>query len=143
MKLIPKLKPDFVTILIGVNDYVQGVDSQTFQHNLEYIVTTVQRQLPKPGNVLMVTIPDYGKTPTGAQFGSPASSEAGIRDFNQIIINAAAKHKVPVADIFEVSQKVSADPSLIARDGLHPSGKQYTDWTGVIYATLQSSELPL
>ncbi len=34
LPLVKELKPQFVTILIGVNDYVQGVSLQTFQKNL-------------------------------------------------------------------------------------------------------------
>jgi acyl-CoA thioesterase-1 len=142
LPLVPKLKPDFVTILIGVNDYVQGVDASTFAQHLDYIISTVQKQLPKPGNIVLVTIPDYGKTPTGAQYGSPQESEKGIAAFNAIITAAGAKYNLPVADIFAVSQKVAADPSLIADDGLHPSGKEYTAWTNIIYQTLKTAQLP-
>jgi acyl-CoA thioesterase-1 len=143
LPLVPKLKPDFVTIQIGVNDYVQHVDAAVFAKNLNYIITTVQAQLPNPANLVLVTIPDYGKTPTGAQYGSPASTEIGIKAFNDIIVKAGAQYRVPVADIFAVSQQVAADPSLIAADGLHPSAKEYTAWTDIIYATVQTNHLPL
>lgn len=142
LPLVQRLKPNFVTILIGVNDYVQGVDAATFAQHLDYIILTVQKQLPKPGNLVLVTIPDYGKTPAGARFGSPESSEAGIKSFNTIITQAGTKYNIPVADIFGISQKVVSDPTLIADDGLHPSGKQYTDWTDIIYQTLQTNKLP-
>ena len=142
LPLVPQLKPEFVTILIGVNDYVQGVDAATFSQRLDYIISTIQKQLPKPGNLLLVTIPDYGKTPTGARFGSPESSEAGIKAFNTIVMQAGAKYNLPVADIFTVSQKVVSDPNLIANDGLHPSGKQYTDWTDSIFKPLEANKLP-
>ena len=46
LPLVPKIKPDFVTVLIGVNDYVQGVDSVTFQKNLNYILTSLQKSRP-------------------------------------------------------------------------------------------------
>lgn len=142
LPLVTKLKPDFVTIQIGVNDYVQKVGEATFSQNLEYIISNVQKQLRKPGNMVLVTIPDYGKTPTGAHFGSPLSSEAGVIAFNKIIAGAAAKYKLPVADIFTISQKVAGDPSLLANDGLHPSAKQYSEWTDVIYQTLRENKLP-
>lgn len=142
LPLVQELKPDFVTILIGVNDYVQGVDAATFAQNLDYIISTTQKQLPKPGNILLVTIPGYGKTPSGSRYGSPESSEAGIKAFNTIIEQTGMKYKLPVADIFTVSQKVASDPSLTANDGLHPSGKQYAEWTDIIYRTLQSTKIP-
>ena len=141
LPLVAKLRPDFVTVLIGVNDYVQGVDAQTFTTNLTYIIDTLQKEMTHPSQLVLVTIPDYGKTPTGARFGAPAESAAGITNFNQIIETVAAAHKVPVANIFPVSQKVTNDPSLTASDGLHPSGAQYALWTDIIYQTIQDNHV--
>jgi acyl-CoA thioesterase-1 len=141
LPLVTQLKPDFVTVLIGVNDYVQDVPIKTFQTNLEYIVTTLQKEMPEPQNILFVTIPDFSKTPTGAEFGPPATLEAGVEAFNAVIKQVAGTYKLPVADIFPVSQQVANDPSLIANDGLHPSGKEYTAWTKVIDDTIKNSDL--
>jgi acyl-CoA thioesterase-1 len=140
LPLVSKLKPQFVSILIGVNDYVQGVDSQTFSNNLDYIISTVQHNLPDPANIILVTIPDYGKTPTGAEYGAPATTHTGILAFNAIIAAAGQKYGLPVANIFPISEQVATDPSLIASDGLHPSGKEYAAWTQVIYNTIVTSK---
>jgi len=142
LPLVQQLKPDFVTILIGVNDYVQGVSAVTFEQHLDYIISSIQKQIPEPGNIALVTIPDYGKTPSGSQYSSPETSEAGIKAYNTIITQAGNKYNLTVADIFTASQKVVSDPSLIADDGLHPSAKQYTDWTDIIYHALESSKIP-
>jgi lysophospholipase L1-like esterase len=37
-----------------------------------------------------------------------------------------------VPDIFEISQRVTEDSSLVASDGLHPSGAQYALWTDAV-----------
>lgn len=141
LPLMPRLRPDFVTVLIGVNDYVQGYPASVFERNLSLILDTLQKPPTKPPRILLVTIPDFGKTPTGAQFGPPASSAAGIKAFNAIITQQAAARQLAVADIFPVSQKVVGDSSLVAADGLHPSGKQYAGWTDVILATLLSHKV--
>ncbi|MDL2341938.1 MAG: SGNH/GDSL hydrolase family protein [Patescibacteria group bacterium] len=141
LPLVASLKPDFVTILIGVNDYVQGVDRETFTDNLNYIVDSLQHQLVNPKNIVLITIPDYGKTPTGARYGAPATSEAGIREFNAVIMQIGAARGLPVADIFSVSQGVVQDPTLTAGDGLHPSGKQYALWTAIIQKTITDAAL--
>ncbi len=141
LPLVRQLKPDFVTVLIGVNDYVQGVAEQTFQTNLELIVKTLQADMTKPQNILLVTIPDYAKTPAGAQYGDPVAATEAIQRFNQIIIALATKAKLPYADIFGVSQQVVGDRSLTASDGLHPSGKQYAAWTVIIKQSLEASDL--
>ena len=141
LPVFDKTKPDFVTILIGVNDYVQGLDAQTFNDNLNTILNHVQKRLAKPKQVVLVTIPDYGKTPTGSRYGAPAESEIGIRAFNKLITQAGTSRGLLVADIFTISQGVTADPSLTADDGLHPSAKQYSQWTAVIYKTIQAGQL--
>jgi lysophospholipase L1-like esterase len=139
LPLVASMKPQFVTILIGVNDYVQGVPIETFHTNLEYILSVLSKELPHPHAILFVTIPDFGKTPTGAEYGSPAASMAGVEKFNSVIKEVASQHQLPVADIFGVSQAVATDPSLIAFDGLHPSGKEYAAWTKIIDATIMQS----
>ncbi len=35
-------------------------------------------------------------------------------------------------DISDVADDVPSDPSLVARDGLHPSAKQYSGWVELI-----------
>lgn len=143
LPVLHKLKPDFVTILIGVNDYVQGVNASTFRHNLEYIVSNVQNTLTDKRNVVLVTIPDYAKTPTGAQFGNPVQATSNIMAFNTIIKDVGRAHAIPVADIFTISQAVQTDSSLITSDGLHPSGKQYAEWTNIILQVLKATDLPV
>ncbi len=132
LPLVVKLKPSFVTLAIGVNDYVQGVDAATFSKNMDYILTSLQKQLPQPDNIVLLTIPDYGATPTGAEYGDPATSKAGIQNFNAILKQKAVQYRVPIADIFPTSEQVSTDSTLIASDGLHPSGKQYAAWTEIV-----------
>ena len=46
LPVLDKSKATFVTLLIGVNDWVQGVDAKTFQKNLVKIIDHIQTQLP-------------------------------------------------------------------------------------------------
>lgn len=142
LPLVRRLHPQFVTVLIGVNDYVQGVSADTFRVHLHTIVSEIQRELSNPDNILLVTIPDYSKTPTGALFGNPATATLGIQQFNKIIKQTAATYHIPVADIFSISQQVASDSSLIANDGLHPSGKEYTAWVSIIKNVLIANNIP-
>lgn len=125
-----RIKPDFVTLLIGVNDWVQGVDSNSFHKNLNYIIDHVQTGKCK---VLLVTIPDFGVTPTGKMYSNGRDISKGITDFNNIIISEGHKRNLPVADIFRETQKMKDNTDLTARDGLHPSAKEYALWEKIIY----------
>jgi len=133
LPVFDQVKPDFVTLLIGVNDWVQGVDSSTFHKNLNYIIDHVQSSLRDKSKVLLITIPDFGVTPAGKRYSEGKDISKGITDFNNIIKTEARLRNLPVADIFPETQKMKDDPSLIARDGLHPSAKEYALWEKIIY----------
>lgn len=131
LPLLDSYNPNFVTILIGVNDYVQGVPADTTAKNLRQIIDTVQKNVPT-NRIVLVTIPDYAKTPTGARFGDPRASSLAIKALNDIIQDEGKKRGILVVDIYSISQQVIQDPDLTADDGLHPSGQQYSLWTDAI-----------
>lgn len=123
----------FVTLCIGVNDWVQGSDSAAFHKNLVTILDHVQQKLKNKSQVLVLTIPDFSVTPSGKQFGSPAEIKSGLQQFNRIITREAGKRKLPCVDLFAVSQEMETKPELVAPDGLHPSAKEYAIWETLIF----------
>jgi acyl-CoA thioesterase-1 len=123
---------DAVTLLIGVNDWVQHVEKETFRKNLIFILDHLQAKLKKKENILLITIPDFGVTPTGKIYSGGRDISKGISEFNDVIKEEAAKRNLPVVDIFELSKKMGTDSSLIAEDGLHPSAKEYAEWEKLI-----------
>ena len=130
------LRPEFVTLLIGVNDVVQGVPEETYRRNVERILDDLARRVGSD-RVLVVTTPDYTVTPAGASFGDPAQQAAGIRANNAIETAAAEARGVRVVDIYEISLAAGADRGLVAGDGLHPSGRQYGLWVDAIVPAVQ------
>jgi acyl-CoA thioesterase I len=126
-------KPDFATLLIGVNDWVQNVTPEKFRENLHFIISEMQKELNKKQHLLLVTIPDFSATPEGPQYSRGRDITQGLAAFNQIIIEEAAAKNLLVADIFEISQQVKGDVTLVAADGLHPSGKEYAEWEKIIF----------
>ena len=78
--------------------------------------------------IILIDIPDYGKTPYGKQTGNPKEIHEGIILYNTRIKSIAQKYELPVADVFTLSLLVETDSSLTTSDGLHPSGKQYALW---------------
>ncbi len=130
LPIFDRIKPDFVTLLIGVNDWVRGVDSGAFHKNITYILDHITATKTK---VLLITIPDFGVTPTGKMYSGGRDISKGISDFNNIIKNEGRKRNLPIADIFPETQKMKDRPDLIAHDGLHPSAKEYALWEKIIY----------
>lgn len=132
LPLFENLNPTFATLLIGVNDYVQGVNITTFRSRLAQIMDLVLSKLPRKENFIVITIPDYSATPTGSQFSGPSTS-ADIERFNTVIKEEAAKRNIPVVDIYPLTQQMKDHPELVVADGLHPSGKEYALWEEMIY----------
>ena len=125
--------PNFATLLIGVNDWVQGVDETTFRNRFSYLVDQMLAVLPNKKRLLVVTIPDFGVTPTGPKYSRGRNIHEGILHFNQIVTEEARKRGLTVVDIFPLSKKMGEDKSLVAKDGLHPSAKAYAEWETIIF----------
>jgi lysophospholipase L1-like esterase len=121
------LRPEFLTLLIGVNDVVQGVPTDDFRRNATTILDDLVGRVGA-GRVVVVTTPDYTVTPAGADYGDPTRQSAAIRANNEILAGLAAGRGITVVDIYDISLGAASDRSLVAGDGLHPSGAQYALW---------------
>jgi lysophospholipase L1-like esterase len=121
------LEPEFATLLIGVNDVVQDVPPERYEANVSQIIGTLRERLPAD-RIVAVSIPDYTVTPAGAGYGDPARRHDGIVRNNAIMARLAGGHGVAFVDIFDISLRAGRDRSLVANDGLHPSGAQYAAW---------------
>jgi lysophospholipase L1-like esterase len=132
------LQPQFVTVQIGVNDVVRGVTRTAYTVNVERILDVLLGHLP-PTRILAVATPDYTLTPMGGSFGNPAQQSAEIAAFNTVLEEAAEVRGIAfVPDIFEISRGVASDGSLVASDGLHPSGAQYALWVDAIQPVVEA-----
>jgi lysophospholipase L1-like esterase len=120
-------RPELLSLLIGVNDVVQGVPVETYRANLTTILDDLVRRVGAD-RILTVSTPDYTVTPQGASYGDPATQAAGIRRNNDVLRETAASRRLAFADIHDLSLRARTDPSLVAEDGLHPSGAQYALW---------------
>ena len=123
----------FATLQIGVNDWVQGVDEKAFRNRFVLLVDRMLEVLGRKDRLLVVTIPDFGITPTGPRYARGRDISAGIAAFNQIMVEEAKKRGVRTVDVFDLSKQMRNDPSLVARDGLHPSAKEYAEWEKIIF----------
>jgi lysophospholipase L1-like esterase len=129
---LPRLlaEPDlgFASLLVGVNDVVQGVPAQRFREDVAAILDGLLGRLP-PDRIVAVETPDYTVTPMGAAFGEPAARRAGIVACNAVVAALCAERGIPFIDgVFAISTAAAVDPALVAGDGLHPSAAQYRRW---------------
>jgi lysophospholipase L1-like esterase len=129
---LARLRPEMASVLIGVNDVVQGRPEEEYGAHASQILDTILMSMPAT-RVFGVATPDYTMTPQGDAFGVPELQSAGIARNNQVLAAACdARGVVFVPDIFEISRALGNDRSMLATDGLHPSGAQYAHWVDAI-----------
>ncbi len=121
------LEPDVVTVLIGVNDVVQGVPAATYEANVVTILDELLGQLPAE-RIIAIAIPDYTVTPAGADYGDPTAQRSGIAANNATMARLAGERGIAFVDIVDLSERAADHRTLVADDGLHPSGAQYALW---------------
>src|SRR5687768_7287887 len=129
---LTKSKPDIVTVLIGVNDYVRGYDTAHFHTNLSFILNEVQKNLEVKTNIILITIPDYSVTPAGKNYTNGRDVAKDLQVWNAIIKKEATSRGLRYVDIFPITQKMKDDPSLVSADELHPSAKEVALWADLI-----------
>ena len=118
---------DIVSLLIGVNDQFQGMDTAGYRvHFTQLLQHAIQLAGDRSAHVFVVSIPDYGVTPFG---GGAARIGKEIDQFNRINREISMAYKVNYTDITAISREAATDQSLTAPDGLHPSAKQYARWS--------------
>jgi acyl-CoA thioesterase-1 len=137
LPVLPQLRPELVTLLIGVNDVVQGVAAATYERNAAHILEMLLAAIP--GNrIVTIAIPDYTVTPAGADYGDPDDQHDAIVANNTIMARLAAARGIAFVDIFDISLMAADDRSLVAADGLHPSARQYERWVERLAPTVTS-----
>jgi len=120
-------KYDFVTLLIGVNDQFQGLSQNNYQVKFAQVLNTaISFANGDTSRVFVLSIPDYGVTPFAG--GNDSVIGPQIDQFNAINKAESLRTGVHYLDITGISRQAATDPSLIAMDGLHPSGKMYGLW---------------
>lgn len=120
-------KFDIVSLLIGVNNQYQGRSISEYKTEfIELLNQSIEFAKGDTNKVFVISIPDYGYTPFGQS--NQATISAGIDQFNAVNKQVADSLKVKYFDITPISRQGLNDPTLVATDGLHPSGKMYQQW---------------
>lgn len=123
----PKGTFQLVTLLIGVNNQYRGYDLAIYKREFEELLNqAVDFAGGKKSHVIVVSIPDYGCTPFGAEMAEKIDKE--LKVYNETARLIAAKNSVAWVNIFPASKLALTDPSLIAADNLHPSAAMYSLW---------------
>ncbi|MCU0458924.1 MAG: SGNH/GDSL hydrolase family protein [Bacteroidales bacterium] len=119
---------DLVSLLIGVNNQYRGQDINIYRKEFgELIDQSILFAGRDTGRVFVLSIPDWGVTP----FASGMDREKIAREidqYNAINKEITLSKGIVWIDVTGISRLAETDLTLIAGDGLHPSGKMYTEW---------------
>lgn len=126
---------DFVTLLIGVNNQYRGRSSEEYAQQFEELLQqAIGYAGGKTNQVIVLSIPDWGVTPFAearlpdGQSRDLKKIETEIDLFNSINQSISKKYKVHYINITTFTREALTDKTLLAKDGLHPSGKDYARW---------------
>ena len=135
--LLKNLKPEFISLLIGVNDWIrEGVSSSKFKIRIKNLIDEIQSNLPPPRKLLLVTIPDFSCSPQKRNWGYGKSATNGITRLNKILSTEAVLRNLVIVDIYPLSQNLCSQFGMFSDDGVHPSALQYSKWVDLIFPHL-------
>jgi acyl-CoA thioesterase-1 len=133
LALVGRLKPQLVTILIGVNDIVQGRSIESYGKSLVTIYDAVLARRLEPGRVIAIAIPNWSVAPAAADFGDRGRLRRLTDEFNGLASTEAAKRGFMWVDITAVSTSRDGTAGWISSDRLHPGDVQYAAWADLIW----------
>ncbi len=129
---------DLVSLLIGVNNQYQGRDTAEYRRQFtQCLEQAILHAANRKDRVFVLSIPDYGVTPFGSMFDRQKIAKE-IDAFNNINVFVATQFGVSYINITPGSREAINDPTLVANDGLHPSGKEYRKWAELLANSMVS-----
>jgi lysophospholipase L1-like esterase len=132
---------DFASLLIGVNNQYKGQPLEQFKADL---VTLIEIMLPfvgnQKGNLVLISIPDWGVTSFGQSGIRPTDQIAKEIDaYNEVVRQQAVAYGLPFIDITNSYRSNGGISENMVADGLHPSRFIYRDWAFFISEKIKES----
>ena len=129
---------DLVTLLIGVNNQYRGRKPDVYAAEFEGLLReAVARAGGDKKRVIVISIPDWGVTPF-AEGRDRRKIAAEIDAFNAVNRRITEAGGIAYVDITPGSRLASGDPTLLASDRLHPSGKEYGRWADSVIVRMKA-----
>ena len=127
---------DMVSLLIGVNNQYRGRPVEEFRTEFARLLDkAIQLAGNDTSRVFVLSIPDWSVTPFASGRDQDRIAQE-IDIYNSVKEEETRKKNVLFIDITDISREAENDPSLIAPDGLHPSGRMYKLWVDRIVPRL-------
>lgn len=129
------LKPELVTVGIGINDIGHGMTLEQFSQNYEEIISTLRQKTQ--ARIVVTNIPDISSAPRIP--GSLRSEyQRQIAEFSQRLGEIAERHGVTVFDVHTITKaELPSHPEYFSADGFHPSDQGYELWASEMWPTVE------
>jgi lysophospholipase L1-like esterase len=133
---INELRPDIVSVLIGVNDLVQGRTVDAYRESLAEIYDVIATLHLPHGHVAGISIPDWSVVPSARDYGDPRRISEQTEAFNSAAREEAARRAFTWVDITEASRSGLGTDGWVSADDLHPGDPQYAAWAETIWGAV-------
>jgi acyl-CoA thioesterase-1 len=111
------VKPDIVTVWLGVNDFDQNIPLETYGVQLQQLISLLQQ----PSAAIYVgNIPDLTYLPRYANANHYLMKQQ-ITEWNVAIRTICQESGVTLVDLFSAWNDLAQHPEYISGDGFHPS----------------------
>lgn len=124
-------KPDYVTLLIGVNDIHNKVSMADYKDHVSYIIDELLTKTN--ARIILINLPYLG-APGVIPFPLSSALDMRTKQFNTVIAELGHGDRIKLIDIYTPSrQPFIENPSYYASDQFHPSGEGYMFWGKIIH----------
>ena len=123
---------DAVSLLIGVNDQYQGMDTTFYAVQFTQLLEkAIRLARGTKKHVFVLSIPDYSVTPF-IQGPDKGRVRKEIDSFNAVNKRITDGYGISYTDITTSTREADSNTSLLAGDGLHPSDTEYRKWAELL-----------
>jgi len=120
-------KYDLVSLLIGVNNQYQGLPIEDFEKDFRSLLdTAVKYSGEVKEHIFVVSIPNYGYTPFGAEKKEEITRD--LTEFNARSKSICEEYGIDYYNVTDISLEAETNAAFRAKDDLHPSEAQYAVW---------------
>ncbi len=128
---------DIVSLLIGVNNQYRQRDVTNFKKEFaELLHRAIAFAGNEPEKVFVLSIPDWGVTPF-AESRNRLQIASEIDAYNEVCKTETQALGCNYIDITTTQRLNGSNPTYLATDGLHPSGKEYATWANQLSTTIR------
>jgi lysophospholipase L1-like esterase len=116
--LAAEIQPRLVTVFLGINDLIDGVDTPTFAREFALLLDTLRDETH--AILYVANLPDLTLLPYFANRDGSAL-EQEVLAWNAIIATAATNAGAVLVDLYGGWGELAQNPAYVSKDGLHPS----------------------